>query len=135
MKHVDVLVRGAGIVGQSLALSLARLGLQVGLRPEEPRAKADPAAPDVRAYALNASSVALLKSLKVWDALPAHAATPVYDMHVQGDAEGAAIAFSASKDMMSSLLASSWSIHSNRTRSEGSVSSSGLRPGRRRCAT
>lgn len=33
MKHVDVLVRGAGIVGQSLALSLARLGLQVGLRP------------------------------------------------------------------------------------------------------
>ncbi|MBS0433461.1 MAG: FAD-dependent monooxygenase [Proteobacteria bacterium] len=95
MKHVDVLVRGAGIVGQSLALSLARLGLQVGLRPEEPRAKADPAAPDVRAYALNASSVALLRSLKVWDALPAHAATPVYDMHVQGDAGGAAIAFSA----------------------------------------
>ena len=95
MKHVDVLVRGAGIVGQSLALSLARLGLQVGLRPEEPRAGADKAAPDVRAYALNASSVALLKSLKVWDALPAHAATPVYDMHVQGDAEGAAIAFSA----------------------------------------
>ncbi len=95
MKHVDVLVRGAGIVGQSLALSLARLGLQVGLRPDEPRAGADKAAPDVRAYALNASSVALLKSLKVWDALPAHAATPVYDMHVQGDAEGAAIAFSA----------------------------------------
>ncbi len=95
MKHVDVLVRGAGIVGQSLALSLARLGLQVGLRPDEARAGADKAAPDVRAYALNASSVALLKSLKVWDALPAHAATPVYDMHVQGDAEGAAIAFSA----------------------------------------
>ncbi|MBS0442402.1 MAG: FAD-dependent monooxygenase [Proteobacteria bacterium] len=95
MKHVDVLVRGAGIVGQSLALALARLGLQVGLRPEETRAGTDKATPDVRAYALNASSVALLKSLKVWDALPAHAATPVYDMHVQGDAEGAAIAFSA----------------------------------------
>ncbi|WP_298832154.1 FAD-dependent monooxygenase [uncultured Piscinibacter sp.] len=90
--HVDVLVRGAGIVGQSLALSLARLGLQVGLRPDEPRAHA---APDVRAYALNAASVALLKGLKVWDSLPAQAATPVYDMHVQGDAEGAAIDFSA----------------------------------------
>jgi 2-polyprenyl-6-methoxyphenol hydroxylase-like FAD-dependent oxidoreductase len=61
MKHVDVLVRGAGIVGQSLALSLARLGLQVGLRPDEPRADADQATPDVRAYALNAASVALLK--------------------------------------------------------------------------
>ncbi len=92
MKHVDVLVRGAGIVGQSLALSLARLGLQIGLCRDEPRAGA---APDVRAYALNAASVALLKSLKVWDALPAHAATPVYDMHVQGDAEGSAIDFSA----------------------------------------
>ncbi|TXH55243.1 MAG: 2-octaprenyl-3-methyl-6-methoxy-1,4-benzoquinol hydroxylase [Burkholderiaceae bacterium] len=92
MKHVDVLVRGAGIVGQSLALALARLGLTVGLRTDAPRADA---APDVRAYALNAASVALLKSLKVWDALPAHAATPVYDMHVQGDAEGAAIDFSA----------------------------------------
>lgn len=95
MKHVDVLVRGAGIVGQSLALSLARLGLQVGLRPDEPRAAAGTAAPDVRAYALNARSVALLKSLKVWDALPAHAATPVFDMHVQGDADGSAIDFSA----------------------------------------
>jgi len=82
MKQVDVLVRGAGIVGQSLALSLARLGLQVALRPDAPR----PVAPDVRAYALNAGSVALLRTLKVWDALPANAATPVYDMHVQGDA-------------------------------------------------
>jgi len=92
MKHVDVLVRGAGTVGQSLALSLARLGLQAGLRADEPRPDA---VPDVRAYALNAASVALLKSLKVWDALPAHAATPVYDMHVQGDAQGSAIDFSA----------------------------------------
>lgn len=92
MKHVDVLVRGAGIVGQSLALSLGRLGLQVGLRPDDPRPVGTP---DVRAYALNAASVALLKSLKVWDALPADAATPVYDMHVCGDAHGSAIDFSA----------------------------------------
>lgn len=96
MKQVDVLVRGAGIVGQSLALALGRLGLQVALRPDAPRAETGP---DVRAYALNAGSVALLRSLKVWDALPADAATPVYDMHVQGDAhEGSApglIEFSA----------------------------------------
>jgi ubiquinone biosynthesis UbiH/UbiF/VisC/COQ6 family hydroxylase len=83
MKQVDVMVRGAGIVGQSLALALGRLGLQVALRPDAPRADAGP---DVRAYALNAGSVNLLRRLKVWDALPAHAATPVYDMHVQGDA-------------------------------------------------
>jgi ubiquinone biosynthesis UbiH/UbiF/VisC/COQ6 family hydroxylase len=92
MKQVDVLVRGAGIVGQCLALSLSRSGLQVALHPEPARADA-PA--DVRAYALNAASVNLLRSLKVWDGLPANAATPVYDMHVQGDAAEAAIDFSA----------------------------------------
>lgn len=96
MKHVDVLVRGAGIVGQSLALALGRQGLQVAICPEAPRANA---APDVRAYALNAASVNLLRQLKVWDALPPNAATPVYDMHVQGDTHGGdapgAIDFSA----------------------------------------
>jgi 2-polyprenyl-6-methoxyphenol hydroxylase-like FAD-dependent oxidoreductase len=90
-KH-DVAIRGAGIVGMSLALSLARLGLQVALRPDPVRAAG---ADDVRAYALNAGSVALLRALKVWDALPAQATTPVYDMRVQGDAPGALLEFSA----------------------------------------
>jgi ubiquinone biosynthesis UbiH/UbiF/VisC/COQ6 family hydroxylase len=104
MKHVDVLVRGAGIVGQSLALSLARLGLQVGLCAAAPRDGANTdAVPDVRAYALNAASVALLRGLRVWDALPAQAATPVYDMHVQGDARGAAIDFSAWEQQVGEL--------------------------------
>lgn len=91
MKPCDVLVRGAGIVGRSLALSLARLGLQVTLQSAAP-----PAGPsDVRAYALNAASVALLQGLKVWDALPAHAATAVREMHIEGDAPGASLDFSA----------------------------------------
>ena len=94
MESFDVCVRGAGIVGKSLALTLARQGLQVALLPEG-AAAAQHAGEDIRAYALNAVSIELLQRLKVWDALPAHAATPVYDMHVQGDAEGAAIAFSA----------------------------------------
>ncbi len=102
MERFDVQVRGAGIVGRSLALSLARLGLRVALRADT--LKADPdASPDVRAYALNAASVALLRSLKVWDALPAHAATPVLDMHVQGDAAPAALDFSAWQQRVSAL--------------------------------
>jgi ubiquinone biosynthesis UbiH/UbiF/VisC/COQ6 family hydroxylase len=92
MKCFDVHVRGAGIVGRCLALSLARSGLQVALAAEPA-----PAAPrtDVRAYALNAASVALLRGLKVWDSLPEGAATAVHDMRVHGDAAGAALEFSA----------------------------------------
>ncbi|HWH84471.1 MAG TPA: 2-octaprenyl-3-methyl-6-methoxy-1,4-benzoquinol hydroxylase, partial [Burkholderiaceae bacterium] len=95
MKSFDVQVRGAGVVGRCLALALAREGLRVALRPAPPRAEADEDGEDVRAYALNPASVELLRGLKVWDALPAHAATAVLDMHVRGDAPAAAIDFSA----------------------------------------
>jgi 2-polyprenyl-6-methoxyphenol hydroxylase-like FAD-dependent oxidoreductase len=91
MEHFDVAVRGAGIVGRSLALALGRLGLRIALVDEG----AAPRGPDVRAYALNTASVALLRRLKVWDALPPHAATPVYDMSVAGDADDSRIEFSA----------------------------------------
>jgi 2-polyprenyl-6-methoxyphenol hydroxylase-like FAD-dependent oxidoreductase len=82
MQSVDVLVKGRGAVGSSLALSLAARGLQVGLADVPEPARAD----DVRTYALNAASVALLTELKVWDSLPPDAISPVYDMVVSGDA-------------------------------------------------
>lgn len=100
MKSFDVQVLGAGIVGQSLALALARAGFTVALRPEPVRSAA---VEDVRAYALNAASVELLRSLKVWDSLPAHAATRVLDMHVQGDAPDAALDFSAWQQRVDAL--------------------------------
>lgn len=103
MKRFDVQVSGAGIVGQCLALSLARLGLQVALRPLGGSPADQPAAEDVRAYALNAASVELLRRLKVWDTLPAQAATAVLDMHVQGDAHGAALDFSAWQQQVGAL--------------------------------
>jgi 2-polyprenyl-6-methoxyphenol hydroxylase-like FAD-dependent oxidoreductase len=102
MKPHDIQVRGAGIVGQSLALALSRLGLQVALvRDAAPHGTT--AAEDVRAYALNARSVALLRSLKVWDGLPAGAATPVHDMRIAGDAEGAVLEFGAWEQRVSEL--------------------------------
>jgi 2-polyprenyl-6-methoxyphenol hydroxylase-like FAD-dependent oxidoreductase len=94
MESCDVEVRGGGAVGMTAALALARLGLSVALAVR-PRPAGASAGPDVRAYALNAASVALLHSLKVWDSLPEDARTPVYDMQVQGDAAGGAIGFSA----------------------------------------
>ncbi len=92
MHSHDVLVRGAGVVGLSTALALGRQGLRVALLGEAPRAGARE---DVRAYALNAASVQLLTGLKVWDTLPVEARTPVHDMHIEGDAQGAALDFSA----------------------------------------
>jgi 2-polyprenyl-6-methoxyphenol hydroxylase-like FAD-dependent oxidoreductase len=88
---LDVLIRGSGPVGMGLALALARDGLRVGLLGALPKKDA---APDVRAYALNAGSVALLRDLRVWDALPEDARTAVQDMRIHGDG-GGAIEFSA----------------------------------------
>ena len=96
----DVCVRGAGIVGRALALALSRQGLAVALQapPQTVSSQAPPDAAvreDVRAYALNAASVALLDSLKVWQELPADARTAVFDMRVQGDAAASVLRFSA----------------------------------------
>jgi 2-polyprenyl-6-methoxyphenol hydroxylase-like FAD-dependent oxidoreductase len=91
MTPYDVSILGHGIVGKTLALALAREGLRVAITAP----LASPGAEDVRAYALNAKSVALLEALKVWSHLPEEAATPVYDMRVEGDAPGAALEFSA----------------------------------------
>jgi len=94
----QVVVRGDGIVGCAAALSLARLGLSVELQAAAPGAASPSPSPshqgDVRTYALNAASRALLQQLKVWDALPHNAVCPVLDMHIQGD-EGAQLEFSA----------------------------------------
>jgi 2-polyprenyl-6-methoxyphenol hydroxylase-like FAD-dependent oxidoreductase len=85
----DVCIRGAGVVGQTLALLLAQERLRVALvAPQRPEAGPT----DVRAYALNSASRALLESLRCWpDEL---SATAVKDMQVKGD-NGGHVAFSA----------------------------------------
>ena len=87
MQPFDVQLLGSGIVGHAAALALSRQGLSVALSASAPAAA--PRGDDVRAYALNAVSVALLDSLKVWAALPTDARTAVYDMRIEGDAGAA----------------------------------------------
>jgi len=87
----DICVRGSGIVGRTLALALSRQGLAVALQAPPAHAARE----DVRAYALNAASVSLLESLKVWNELPADARTAVFDMRVAGDASTSVLRFSA----------------------------------------
>lgn len=101
-RRFDVCIRGAGVVGQTLALLLARERLKVAL-VSSPRAPA--AAPDVRAYALNTSARALLQSLRAWpedgDAAPV-AVTPVTRMEVHGD-DGGDLQFSAADQGVEAL--------------------------------
>lgn len=86
----DVCIRGAGIVGRTLALLLARERLRVALVAPP----ADPASGhgDVRAYALSPAARTLLEGLRCWP--NERAATPVLAMEVHGDGDGA-VQFSA----------------------------------------
>lgn len=79
----EVCILGAGVVGQTLALALARSGRQVTLvgSPPSPDGQSD-----VRAYALNLASRELLTQ---WGAWPDDSAvTPVEHMQVWGDGGG-----------------------------------------------
>jgi len=93
----DICIRGTGIVGRALALLLARDRLRVGLVAP---ASAPHAASDVRAYALNAKSRALLESLRCWPG--ALDATEVLQMQVKGD-DGGAVNFSAAEQKVGAL--------------------------------
>ncbi|WP_300654597.1 FAD-dependent monooxygenase [Hydrogenophaga sp.] len=95
-RRFDVAVQGAGVVGQTLALLLARDRLRVAL--VSPPRQTD--TPDVRAYALNSASRELLRSVRAWPETDesgpqGSAITPVNAMRVWGD-DGGELNFSAS---------------------------------------
>lgn len=89
----DVCIRGAGIVGRTLALLLARDRLRVAL--VDTSAPAHPASVDVRAYALNPVSRTLLDDLRCWP--DAQHATAVAAMQVFGD-QGGEVNFRAAEN-------------------------------------
>lgn len=95
----DVCVSGSGAVAMSLALALSREGWSVAW------AKSPQVAPtgsqDIRTYALNARSIALLERLKVWPALKQWS-SPVYEMDIRGD-EAGTINFSAWQQKVAEL--------------------------------
>ncbi|VUS74810.1 3-demethoxyubiquinol 3-hydroxylase [Klebsiella spallanzanii] len=68
----DVVIVGGGMVGGALALGLAQQGFTVTvIEKNAPPAFDASSPPDVRISAISASSVGLLKSLGVWDAVRA----------------------------------------------------------------
>lgn len=94
---LDVCIRGAGMVGRTLALLLARDRLRVGLVDTAPAATAQR---DVRAYALNSASRELLLRLRAWP--DEQHATPVVAMDVRGD-DGGRVRFSAADEGVDAL--------------------------------
>ncbi len=97
----DICIRGAGIVGRSLALLLARERLRVALVDQPPGSDKGP---DVRAYSLNAAARTLLEDLRCWPEAPA--VTPVHAMQVFGD-HGGALRFGAADEGVAEL---SWMV-------------------------
>jgi 2-polyprenyl-6-methoxyphenol hydroxylase-like FAD-dependent oxidoreductase len=75
----DICIRGAGVVGQVLALLLARTRIRSCLLAPEVAAR-----PDLRSFALSAASRQVLLDLRVWPEL----AMPVQHMQVFGDTTG-----------------------------------------------
>ena len=97
-KTYDVCIRGAGIVGRSLALHLAAKRLRVALVAND--VPGNPAHSDVRAYALSPASRTLLNAIRCWPD-EAHA-TPVTRMQVQGD-QGEPVVFDAARQGVPAL--------------------------------
>jgi 2-polyprenyl-6-methoxyphenol hydroxylase-like FAD-dependent oxidoreductase len=107
-KQFDVCIRGSGVVGQTLALLLARERLRVAMVSKVSPAIAGQAGPDggaeasgdVRAFALNGASKRLLEDLRAWPQTPAP--TAVLEMQVWGD-DGARLDFSAREALQPAL--------------------------------
>ncbi len=97
-QNFDICIRGAGIVGKTLALLLARERLKVALVPAA--SPQNSAISDVRAYALNTASRRLLESLRSWP--DAEHATAVKHMQVLGD-QDAVVRFDADAQSVDAL--------------------------------
>jgi len=87
-ENVEICIRGGGIVGYTLALFLARLNLKVGLVKElgSTKSSGQVEKKDIRAYALNQQSKALLESINAWPG--SENVTPVHKMVVHADQNG-----------------------------------------------
>lgn len=77
------LIQGSGIVAHVCALLLSRQGVRVSLSAPGNTPVAGHG--DVRAYALNAQSVELLRELRIWQALPESAICAVRGMRLHAD--------------------------------------------------
>jgi len=77
----DILVAGGGMIGTSLAIALAPLGLRVGVVEAVARTAAGQPSFDERSTALSRSSQRMFTAMGLWDAIEAES-TPIRHIHV-----------------------------------------------------
>lgn len=96
-ERLDVIVVGAGVVGATLALALARGGRRVALVEAREPAAWQPDAAGLRVVALAADAVEQLQALDVWPAIVAGRAHPYRRMCVWDAAGGGELEFDADR--------------------------------------
>lgn len=79
--HYEIVIAGGGMVGSSLALALAPLGLRTAIVEPVPRAAATQPSFDDRSTALSRSSQRMFEAMGLWGDIVA-AATPISRIHV-----------------------------------------------------
>jgi 2-octaprenyl-3-methyl-6-methoxy-1,4-benzoquinol hydroxylase len=102
-RKFDFCVCGNGMVGSVITLALAKRGFSVAwVGSEKPKPYSEQDLPDVRVSAISLSSVALLKSVGVWDSISAMRVKPYSKMRVWEE-EGVATQFNADQIYQSEL--------------------------------
>lgn len=92
---IDVAVVGAGVVGATAALALARAGLDVALIESRAPTAWQPHRPDLRVYAFAPDNAALLDTLGLWKGIRETRAQAYRRMRVWDAAGGDELAFDA----------------------------------------
>jgi len=96
-RDYDVAVLGAGLVGLSLAASLARAGMRVAIvdrsNVDASNVNVAPGSPtdedsDARVYAVSPGSAAFLSGIGAWQRLREDRLSSIESMDVRGDAGG-----------------------------------------------
>jgi len=77
----NIVIAGGGMVGSSLALALAPLGLRVAMIEPVPRSAATQPSFDDRSTALSRSTQRMYEAMDLWDGIVA-AATPILKIHI-----------------------------------------------------
>ena len=80
-KHYDIVIAGGGMIGTSLALALAPLGLRVAVVEAIARKEAAQPSFDDRSTALSRSTQRMFEAMDLWPDIVA-ASTPIHAIHV-----------------------------------------------------